>query len=52
MTELDELMSDWKQGEYINPDALIAAYNAVSILVEKVKLLEDEVNTLKTQLGQ
>jgi hypothetical protein len=46
MDEIKELMNSWKNGDYINPDALKAAYDAVTLLVAKVEELEAQVQAL------
>jgi hypothetical protein len=47
MNELNTLLDEWKQGDYINPAGLEAAYNAIIVLVAKVESLEAEVENLK-----
>ena len=46
MDEISKSMNDWKNGDYINPDALKAAYDAVTLLVAKVEELESQVQAL------
>jgi hypothetical protein len=47
MDEIKELMDAWKDGDYINPDALISAYQAVELLVAKVEELENKLIILE-----
>lgn len=49
MNEIIEMMDSWKEGDYINPDALKAAYEAVKLLVAKVEALEETINTLTSK---
>lgn len=46
MDEIKELMDAWKAGEYINPDAILSAYQAIELLVAKVEELEAQVQAL------
>jgi hypothetical protein len=48
MNELNTFLAEWKQGDYINPDGLKAAYNAMIVLVAKVESLEEQVATLQS----
>jgi hypothetical protein len=48
MNELNNFLAEWKQGDYINPDGLEAAYNAMIVLVAKVESLEQQVATLQS----
>lgn len=52
MDEIRQLLNDWAENNYINPDALKAAHEAITILLGKVELLESELADLKAQLGQ
>lgn len=47
MNEIKELLQAWKDGEYINPDAIKAAYDLTVLLVDKVEALETEITQLK-----
>lgn len=46
MDEIKELMDKWKNGDYINPDALESAHQAISILVQKIESLEAQIKNL------
>jgi hypothetical protein len=46
MSEIKEFMDAWKNGEYINPDAIRSAYQAIELLVAKVEELEAQVQAL------
>ena len=48
MDELDTLLAGWRDGGYINPDALESAYNAMIVLVAKVESLESQVAHLQS----
>ncbi len=48
MDEVKELMKAWQDGGYVNPDGLSAAFNAISILVEKVELQEKQIAELQS----
>jgi hypothetical protein len=48
MNEIDEAINKWQNGDYINPDALKFAFDAVSLLNNKVKELEEAINQLQT----
>lgn len=48
MNEIDVLLDKWREGGYINPDALESAYNAMIVLVAKVESLEQQVATLQS----
>lgn len=52
MDEIRQLLKDWEENNYINPDGLIAAHQAVTILLEKIELLESELADLKANLGK
>lgn len=52
MDEIKIELDNWKDGDYINPDALLSAYNAVALLLEKVELLETELADLKATIGK
>lgn len=52
MDEIRELLKNWEDNNFVNPDALKAAHQAITILLEKVELLESELADLKTKLGQ
>lgn len=48
MNEIQEFMDAWKNGDYVNPDAIFSAYQAIELLIAKVKELEDQINTIST----
>jgi hypothetical protein len=48
MNEINNFLAEWKQGDYINPDALESAYNAMIVLVAKVESLETQVAELQS----
>jgi hypothetical protein len=43
MENIEDRMQIWKDGDYINPDALKAAYEIIEILIARVKELEQKV---------
>jgi hypothetical protein len=47
MNEIELLMETWKRGEYNNPDALEAAFEAVKLLIQRIEILEAEVQALR-----
>ncbi len=46
MNEIKELLEQWKEDGFPNPDSLGKAYEAISLLVDKVEQLEAQVQTL------
>ena len=46
MDEIKQLMDTWKNGDYINPDALESAHQAISLLIEKIESLETEIKNI------
>jgi hypothetical protein len=48
MNEINNFLAEWKQANYINPDGLEAAYNAMIILAAKLESLEQQVATLQS----
>jgi hypothetical protein len=46
MDEIKELLEQWKQDGFPNPDSLEKAYEAISLLVNRVEQLEAQVQTL------
>jgi hypothetical protein len=46
MDEIKQLLQDWADGQYVNPDALQSAHQAVVLLVERLELLEAQVSNL------
>jgi hypothetical protein len=42
MPILEELMAAWKDGNYINADALESAYKVIEILIERIEALESK----------
>lgn len=46
MEEVKALLDTWEDGNYINPDALKAAHQAITLLVNKVEDLEAQVQAL------
>lgn len=46
MDEIKKLMYAWKNGEYINPDAIVSAYQAIELLIAKVEELESQIENL------
>lgn len=47
MNEIKELMDAWKSGDYINPDAILSAYQAIELLIAKVEELENKIQILE-----
>lgn len=48
MSEIKDLLDEWEENNYINPDALKAAHEAITILLEKVELLEKQIADLQS----
>ena len=48
MDEINKFLAEWKQANYINPDGLESAYNAMIVLVAKVESLEKQVAELQS----
>jgi hypothetical protein len=46
MDEIKELLEQWKEDGLVNPDSLEKAYEAISLLVNRVEQLEAQVQTL------
>ncbi len=46
MEEIKQLLQSWEDGDYINPDALKSAHEAISLLIERVEQLEAQVQSL------
>ena len=46
MNEIKELIAQWREGGYVNPDALKSACDAIELLVARVETLEETINTL------
>ena len=46
MDEIKELLAEWENDSFINPNALKSAYNAIVLLVAKVEELEAQVQAL------
>lgn len=46
MDEIKNHLDNWKDGDYINPDALQSAYEAIKLLVARIEALEETINTL------
>jgi len=47
MATPEELLNIWQNGNYMNPDALEAAYELVNQLKQRIETLEAEVAQLK-----
>ena len=47
MATPEELLNTWQNGNYINPDALEAAYELVNQLKQRIETLEAEVAELR-----
>lgn len=47
MDEIKDLLQAWQDGEYINPDAIKAAYDLTVLLVAKVEDLQTQIDALK-----
>jgi hypothetical protein len=43
METIENKMQEWKDGNYINPDALQAAYEVIEILITRIQELEQKV---------
>jgi hypothetical protein len=48
MDEIKALLKNWEDNNYINPDGLVAAHQAITILLEKVELLEKQIADLQS----
>jgi DNA-binding transcriptional MerR regulator len=48
MDEIRELLKNWEDNNFVNPDALKAAHQAITILLEKVELLEKQIADLQS----
>ena len=46
MATPEELLNTWQNGNYINPDALQAAYELVEQLKQRIETLETQVKAL------
>jgi hypothetical protein len=46
MDEIKELLEQWKEDGFANPDSLGKAYEAILLLVDKVEALEAQVQAL------
>jgi hypothetical protein len=43
METIEDKMQIWKDGDYINPDSLKAAYEVIEILIARIQELEQKV---------
>lgn len=50
MDEIKELLAEWKNDSFINPNALEAAQKAVFLLVQRVEELESRIAILETKV--
>jgi len=51
MATNEELMNAWKDGNYINTDALEAAHQVVTALITKIDELEQRIATIEALVG-
>ena len=49
MNEINDALTVWREGDYINPAALKAAFDAVNLLAAKVAELEKTINILTSK---
>jgi hypothetical protein len=46
MEEIKQLLTEWEENGYINPDSLAKACEAITLLVAKVETLQQQVDDL------
>jgi hypothetical protein len=46
MDEIKELLEQWKEDGFPNPDSLGKAYEAITLLVDRVEQLEAQIQAL------
>jgi hypothetical protein len=46
MDDVKELLEQWKEDGFTNPDSLEKAYEAINLLVQKVETLQQQVDDL------
>lgn len=51
MNEIKALLKNWEDNNYINHDGLVAAHQAITILLGKVELLEKQIADLQSLQG-
>jgi hypothetical protein len=46
MDEIKLLLAKWEEENYINPEGLKSAHDAIKLLIARVETLEEIINTL------